>query len=83
MSHELTQRANGQIEFAYLKSDGEPWHGLGQSMEEGATNEEWQKAMLDLGLIDSFNSLAIHPSDDYIIKGKMSLMDYKLAANGM
>jgi len=44
MSHELTQRANGQIEFAYLKSDGEPWHGLGQSMEEGATNEEWQKA---------------------------------------
>jgi len=44
MSHELTQRANGQIEFAYLKSDGEPWHGLGQSMEEAATNDEWQSA---------------------------------------
>jgi phage/plasmid-like protein (TIGR03299 family) len=44
MSHELTQRANGQIEFAYLKSDGEPWHGLGQPMEENATNEEWQVA---------------------------------------
>jgi len=44
MSHELTQRANGQIEFAYLKSDGEPWHGLGQSMEEAATNDEWQAA---------------------------------------
>ena len=26
-----------------------------------------QKAMLELGLIDSFNSLTVHPSDDYII----------------
>ena len=41
-----------------------------------------QKAMLDLGLIDSFNSLTVHPSDDYVIKGKMSPLEYKLAANG-
>ena len=27
-----------------------------------------QKAMLELGLIDSFNKLNNHPSDDYVIK---------------
>lgn len=27
-----------------------------------------QKPMLELGLIDSFNSLTIHPSDDYILR---------------
>jgi hypothetical protein len=26
-----------------------------------------QKAMLDLGLIESFNDLSVHPSDDYVI----------------
>lgn len=31
MSHELTTNANGQVEFAYLLSDGQAWHGLGSS----------------------------------------------------
>ena len=43
MSHELTN-TNGQIEFAYLESDGAPWHGLGQGMADGATIDEWKKA---------------------------------------
>jgi len=37
-----------------------------------------QKAMLDLGLIGSFNDLAYHPSDDAIIKqAGISINDYK------
>lgn len=43
MSHELTE-TKGQIEFAYLTSDGAPWHGLGQGMADGATIDEWKKA---------------------------------------
>lgn len=41
--HELTQ-TNGQIEFAYLQSDGAPWHGLGQAMPDGAPIDAWKKA---------------------------------------
>jgi phage/plasmid-like protein (TIGR03299 family) len=44
MSHELTQRENGQVEFAYAVADGEPWHGLGHPMQPGATVEEWRIA---------------------------------------
>ncbi len=44
MSHELTQRADGTVEFAYLKSDGLPWHGLGQPMEDGASIDQWRVA---------------------------------------
>lgn len=37
-----------------------------------------QKMMLELGLIDSFNSLTTHPSDDYIIsRAGLSVADYK------
>lgn len=37
-----------------------------------------QKKMLELGLIDSFNNLLVHPSDDYILKlNNMSVQDYK------
>lgn len=43
MSHELTE-TNGQIEFAYLESDGAPWHGLGQGMANGAPLDAWKKA---------------------------------------
>lgn len=34
MSHELTQRADGLVEFAYRADHGLPWHGLGQSVPE-------------------------------------------------
>ena len=33
MSHELTQRADGLIEFAYNAAHGQGWHGLGQAVE--------------------------------------------------
>jgi predicted RNA methylase len=37
-----------------------------------------QKAMLDLKLIDSFNRLTAHPSDDYVLKiHNMSVEQYK------
>ena len=37
-----------------------------------------QKKMLELGLIDSFNNLQKHPSDDYILKlNNLSVEEYK------
>lgn len=42
MSHELTQRADGTVEFAYLASDGAPWHGLGKPMGDNATIDQWR-----------------------------------------
>lgn len=39
MAHELTIRANGAAEMAYLGDV--PWHGLGQPMQAGATIEQW------------------------------------------
>jgi phage/plasmid-like protein (TIGR03299 family) len=44
MSHELTVRANGAVEFAYLASDGTPWHGLGQALEDGTSIDAWREA---------------------------------------
>jgi phage/plasmid-like protein (TIGR03299 family) len=44
MSHELTVRANGAVEFAYLASDGTPWHGLGQALEDGTDLNAWRTA---------------------------------------
>ena len=44
MSHELTVRANGAVEFAYLASDGTPWHGLGQALEDGTDLGAWRTA---------------------------------------
>ena len=45
MSHELTTNSiTGQIEFAYRLSDGLPWHGLGQPMQDAATIDEWRVA---------------------------------------
>jgi hypothetical protein len=44
MSHELTQRADGTVEFAYLQSHGDTWHGLGQPMADGASIDDWRVA---------------------------------------
>jgi phage/plasmid-like protein (TIGR03299 family) len=44
MSHELTIRANGAVEFAYLASDGTPWHGLGQALQDGTSIDGWREA---------------------------------------
>lgn len=47
MSHAITN-TNGFSEFAYLKSDGLPWHNLGQAMEDNASIDEWRvKAGMD------------------------------------
>lgn len=38
-----------------------------------------QKAMLDLNLIDSFNNIDVHPSDDYVLKrASITVDEYKL-----
>lgn len=42
MAHMLTQ-ANGTIEMAYL-GDDIPWHGLGNSLEAGASIEQWKES---------------------------------------
>lgn len=43
-----------------------------------------QKAMLDHGLIESFNPLTVHPSDDYVLKlAGMDAQTYKLRVNGL
>jgi phage/plasmid-like protein (TIGR03299 family) len=48
MAHQLTERANGFVEFAYLKSDGTAWHGLGQPVEDNAPLETWvEKSGMD------------------------------------
>src|SRR3990172_7005445 len=42
MSHNLTQRPNGQYEFAYTGES--PWHTLGNRLAQVATKEEMIKA---------------------------------------
>ncbi len=41
MSHELSTNSKGQVEFAYLLSDGQAWHGLGQGLQDNASHDEW------------------------------------------
>lgn len=42
MAHEISIRANGTAEMAFV---GElPWHGLGQQVTQGATVEQWAAA---------------------------------------
>lgn len=42
MSHEITL-ANGKHEMAYVGKT--PWHGLGQSLQAGASIETWQQPL--------------------------------------
>jgi phage/plasmid-like protein (TIGR03299 family) len=42
MAHELSIREDGTAEMAYVGD--EPWHGLGQKLNPGATIEEWTEA---------------------------------------
>jgi len=44
MSHELTTHADGRVEFAYLASDGTPWHGLGQALADNTSLDDWRVA---------------------------------------
>ena len=42
MAHELTIRADGFVEMAFVGQT--PWHGLGQSLDQDADMETWRKA---------------------------------------
>lgn len=43
-----------------------------------------QKAMLDLGLVASFNLIKVHPSDDYVLKqAYMGVNAYRMKVNGL
>jgi len=42
MAHEITQRADGFVEMAFVGET--PWHGIGQELEDGASIEQWQKS---------------------------------------
>lgn len=44
MSHELTERADGRIEYAFRETDGAGWHGLGNPLPEGAGIDQWVHA---------------------------------------
>ena len=44
MAHQLTTRADGKVEFAYLAKDGLPWHGLGQAVPDNASIDDWKIA---------------------------------------
>jgi len=43
MSHELTVREDGSVEFAFIGSRDAIWHGLGNELPENASIEEWKK----------------------------------------
>ncbi len=42
MAHELTIRANGYTEMAFVGET--PWHGLGQELDQNASIEQWRVA---------------------------------------
>jgi phage/plasmid-like protein (TIGR03299 family) len=42
MAHQLTERANGKVEMAYVGET--PWHGLGEKLDENATIAQWTEA---------------------------------------
>jgi phage/plasmid-like protein (TIGR03299 family) len=42
MAHQLTVRADGFVEMAFVGET--PWHGLGQSLDENAGMDAWRKA---------------------------------------
>jgi phage/plasmid-like protein (TIGR03299 family) len=45
MSHELTTNTlTNKIEYAYLRSDGAGWHGLGNPVDNGTNIDEWREA---------------------------------------
>lgn len=63
--HELTTNSRGQVEFAYLVSDGAAWHGLGQGLPDNAQHEEWVKAAgMDWRILRSKVRYAVERSGD-------------------
>lgn len=96
MAHELTQRKNGFIEFASLKSiRDQVWHKLGNYLEEGASIDTWkEQAGMDWNIERSpvmFHGKAginidetqhvLHRSDSEEVLGIVS-KDYKVVHPG-
>ena len=88
MSHELTVRANGAVEFAYLASDGTPWHGLGQALQDGTSIDGWREAAKPRLIIDLLRSgvngdvvlpeRVVLPRLADFVNGIIDLMEYDL-----
>lgn len=54
MAHEITIRANGTAEMAFIGSCDAIWHGLGQQLEENASIDTWKtQAGLDWEVFES------------------------------
>lgn len=52
MAHEITIRANGKAEIAFVGQT--PWHGLGHELQREAALDEWRKAAgLDWSILKS------------------------------
>lgn len=44
MSHDLSTRQDGRVEFAYAQGEALPWHGLGQEVPTGSSGDVWRVA---------------------------------------
>lgn len=44
MSHDLSTRQDGRVEFAYAQGESLPWHGLGQEVPAGSSIDVWRAA---------------------------------------
>jgi phage/plasmid-like protein (TIGR03299 family) len=63
--HELTTNSRGQVEFAYLTSDGQAWHGLGQGLPDHAPHDAWiQAAGMDWKILRSKVRYAVDRTGD-------------------
>lgn len=60
MAHEITQRANGFNEMAFVGNRSEIWHGLGQELTPGSSIETWQR---EAGMDWEINSSELRYSD--------------------
>ena len=65
MSHELTISPTGKAEMAYVGAT--PWHGLGQTLDENATLDEWRVAA---GMDWSINASVVQYSVPRMIDGE-------------
>ncbi|HET8685607.1 MAG TPA: DUF932 domain-containing protein [Methanosarcina sp.] len=91
MAHELTQRKNGFVEFAFAGPRQAIWHSLGSELQEGASIETWiDQAGMDwsidrspvmyhgkAGIVINENQHVLHRSDTEELLGIVS-KDYKV-----
>jgi phage/plasmid-like protein (TIGR03299 family) len=74
MAHELTLRANGRAEMAFVGET--PWHGLGQQITKGASIGVWAKeAGMDWTAESGVPQVFIPAVDS--VRGKPQLIEYE------